>query len=144
MHTCNWNKSYRKQYLTFTSCDALYFYSLISQILESAFCDRLHRFYRLIKSHILKKYCIRFWTWLQWPWLHLSVAGAGSAWHEVGALRCYWMNWWLERGVRNEIVIKGVGEVLGCKQGGRGQVLLVFMFGVRFLFLGNMNQLELA
>lgn len=54
------------------------------------------------------------------------------------------MNWWLERGVRNEIVIKGVGEVLGCKQGGRGQVLLVFMFGVRFLFLGNMNQLELA
>lgn len=38
--------------------------------------------------------------------------------------------------MRNEIVIKAVGEVLACRHGSRGQVLLVFMFGVRFLFFG--------
>ena len=36
------------------------------------------------------------------------LAGASSAWHEVGAPRCYWTDWRLERGVWNEIGIKGV------------------------------------
>lgn len=58
------------------------------------------------------------------------------------------MDWWLERGVRHEIVIRGVdvfgNEALGCDQGSRSQVLLVFMSGIRFLCLGNRNQLELA
>lgn len=54
------------------------------------------------------------------------------------------MNWWLEKGVRSKIASKEVDEVLGCKQGSRGQVLMVFMFGIRFLFFGNTNQLELA
>lgn len=45
------------------------------------------------------------------------------------------------------MVIRGVdafgNEVPGC-QGSRGQALLVFMFGIRFLFSGNSKQLELA
>lgn len=50
--------------------------------------------------------------------------------------------------MRHEIVIRVVdvfgNEAIGCDQGSRGQVLLVFMSGIRFLCLGNRNQLELA
>lgn len=39
---------------------------------------------------------------------------------------------WLERGVRNEIVIKVVGEVLGCRHGCTSGIYVwceIFVFG---------------
>lgn len=39
---------------------------------------------------------------------------------------------WLERGGRNEVVIKGVGEVLGCRHGCTSGIYVwfkIFIFG---------------